>query len=340
MDRKMASDAIPAGLETQPSVGDVGCERVDVTLKTQEPLFPPEKQHPVDAPMRCVAAGAAFHLDGGVLVDKRSPFLNVAPDAGFRPLVAKHQEIPVSVRIVAVGADDQTLGHRMMSRQRELTLDRRVTAETELRLALTEEVFAQPTVLFATQGHVRCEIPLDQQGQGASLGESVRGVDQVRRMAVLTRDAVQLMLRMVEMLSFAIGFVATETAPCVFRWRLIEGEDQAASDFQILFCRGGCHRRDMRAASAVATLTALTNAGCRMGGQLHAGGLGRMAAGTDLVSNLVGLLRRHEGRGSFRLAAGAQDGQCQKRQQCSSDRVIRHYTSPKTVLYIIMGTRE
>jgi hypothetical protein len=39
----MTADAVAARLEAEPSVGDVGRERVDVTLETQEALLPPDQ---------------------------------------------------------------------------------------------------------------------------------------------------------------------------------------------------------------------------------------------------------------------------------------------------------
>jgi len=145
VDACVTTSAIAARLKTQTPVRNVGSEWIHVALQTKEALLAADQQHAIDASVRRVARGAAFHLYRRVLEDKRAPFLRVALGARFPSALPQRGAIGGSVRIVAIGTFHQAFRHAMMGRQRELRLDVAMAPEAEFRLRLLEQAVVQPT---------------------------------------------------------------------------------------------------------------------------------------------------------------------------------------------------
>ena len=84
--------------------------------------------------MRAVAGSATFHFDGRMLMHVGPTFLNVTIGADFPIGFAKHGFVASSMRAVTIRTLQETFGHTMVTRQRELGLDRAVARETQFGL--------------------------------------------------------------------------------------------------------------------------------------------------------------------------------------------------------------
>src|SRR5690349_8621097 len=130
----MTTRTIAAGLETQAPVRHVSRKRIDVALQTEKTLFAAHQQHPVHAPVRSVAGGTTFHLDGRVLKHKRPTLFSVTLRAGLPSALPQRRAVGSSVGIVAIRALHRAFRDTMMRRQGELRLYVPVAAEAQLRL--------------------------------------------------------------------------------------------------------------------------------------------------------------------------------------------------------------
>ena len=254
VDSDVTANAFTTRREAQPSVRDVGSQRIDVTLEAQESPLPSYQQIAIHTAVRCVACDAALQLHGRVLEDERPAFLDMASDACLPIGALQHRLVAAPMRIVTIRTLHETLRNRMVCRQGELSLDGGVTTEAQFRLTVPEQVFGEPAVLLPADRSVAEEVSLNERCETVA-GGARSAVGQMGRVAVLTRNAIQLMLRVVKVSGCSAGFVAIETLRRILGRGLVERENQSASDFSSRrrCCR--CHRACVRSPAPMAALT-------------------------------------------------------------------------------------
>ena len=100
--------------------------------------------------MRCVTGSAAFCLDRRMLVNKRTLLIDVTLyTGGVGPRSQSRLfEFKPTVRIVTIAALHGAFEHLVMERQIELVLGLAVAVQTELRLAVPEQLNTRDTGLL------------------------------------------------------------------------------------------------------------------------------------------------------------------------------------------------
>src|ERR1035441_5907587 len=98
--------------------------------------------------MRGVADHAAFHPQGGMLINVGPAFFDMALNACLPIGGIEARAIDASVRVMTIGTFQEALRHTVVHRQRELSLDVAVTAKAQIRLWLFEKTVVEPAHLF------------------------------------------------------------------------------------------------------------------------------------------------------------------------------------------------
>jgi hypothetical protein len=148
------------------------------------------------------------------------------------------------MRVVAIGAFHESFRDSMVGRQRELSLNRGMAGETELRLRFTQETLRQPAILFRDARGLR-EVCLRQQRLDFVLYAG--GIDEMRGMAILARDAVEFVFGAIEQRLVVARDVAIQTAPGILSGLATKAEDQVLRRRQLLIVStGGLDCRDVR----------------------------------------------------------------------------------------------
>ncbi len=133
----MAACALATGLEPQTAVRGLGLGMEPrVALQAELSSLAPDQQHAIGTPMRSVADRAAFHPDGGVLVNVGPALFHVALYAGLSIGSIQARAIDAAVRVMAVGTFEHPFRHAVMDRKRELGLNVSVTRKAEIGLRL------------------------------------------------------------------------------------------------------------------------------------------------------------------------------------------------------------
>jgi hypothetical protein len=110
--------------------------RIDMTLQAQEAAFTPQQQLTIHSAVRTMASRAPLDLHCRMLEYKRSALFGMTVDASFPRCFSKHRLIVGAVCVVTVRTLHEPLGNAMMAWQRELSLNRGMTGETQSRLRL------------------------------------------------------------------------------------------------------------------------------------------------------------------------------------------------------------
>ena len=217
----VAPNAFAAGLEAQAAMRNLRGVKFRMAFQAKLAPLAPHQQHPVVAPMRIVASGAAFHLHRRMLVDKRSTLLHVALHAGFRACAYQAGCIYASVRIVAVRTLHQAFRNAVVFRQGKLCLNRLVAPEAKCRLRLLQQAVMQPASLV---GQLRQLKEIRLRVLQIALAQIFNFVHKVRGMALIAGNAVARMFGVFEKLLLLAADVAGEAARGIFRRRALEGE--------------------------------------------------------------------------------------------------------------------
>ncbi len=185
----MASRALAAGLEPEPSMGHARLPvKSGVTLQAKLAAFAPRQQHPVSAAMRCMAGSAAFNLQRRMLIDIGPAFFRVTADASLIIRLLQAGMVQRPVRIMAVSALHQTFGDAMVHRQCKLRLHVVVATEAQLRLRFLQEAAVQPSNFIRKLRHLE-EVPLRRSEFALAL--VLDFIDQVRGVALIARKSVR-----------------------------------------------------------------------------------------------------------------------------------------------------
>ena len=111
----------------------------------------------------------------------------------------------------------------MMARQSELRLDHAVAPETKAGLRLTEQIAAQPARLLV---RLRNSKESFLRGRGLHRPRRIRSLEQMRRVTRIARDAVEVVLRPVELRLVLARHVTCHASRRVFRRVSVKRENQ------------------------------------------------------------------------------------------------------------------
>ena len=131
----MAERTLTRGLETEARMRHINGLWSDMALQAELALLPSFQQVEIDRAMGSVATRAPFHPDGGVLIDKRSPFLHVAGVARLGPRGLQSPSGQTAVRIVTIGAFNQAFIDPMPDGKLKLSLHIPVAGIAQLGLS-------------------------------------------------------------------------------------------------------------------------------------------------------------------------------------------------------------
>jgi hypothetical protein len=169
---------------------------IHVTLQAEEATFAPHKQHPCNCSVRTVAGDAAFDLHCRMFENEWPALFGMTVDAAFPVRSAKHRLIAGSMRTVAVRTLHQPFRYAVVTRQCELRLDHAMACETQFGLRSPKQIAAQPSGLLVGSGNVKKQFP---RAYNLDRPRVIRSFHQVRRMAGVAGDTIEMVLRPIEL---------------------------------------------------------------------------------------------------------------------------------------------